>query len=262
MYNGFMYKDIDISVFPPERKEKLEKIYRYSFFDTMLYRSNLWMHTQRVLWLLEEVAPIAKKHLTFDLEKARIYALVHDDAEMITGDIQAIVKLRMTTEETKKLEEEEMNAIENLIQNYPEKVHGYSYKELLEHATKKDCVEAQLVSYLDKLDAFCESLHEVYAGNISLLRSVVFYSMTLPLFSIKYPDLKEFLLSKESPFTYISDQISPLEIKAEKYKTFGKPHTEKTIFIDTDFPFYRKWKQIVIEKGKINWLINQKEFLS
>lgn len=254
-----LYREIDLNIFPKERQNKLESIFRYNFFDTMFYRSNLWEHSHRVLWLLEEIAPIAKKYINFDIEKARIYALVHDDAEMITGDIQAIVKARMTKDELKELEKKDSEAVSKLATEYPENINGYSYKSLLNEAIHKNSIESKLVSYLDKLDAFCESLHDLYAGNLSLLRSVVFYSMTLPSFPRKYPELKELLESKESTLTFINDQISPYEIKFEKYKNFGKPHTELSIHNNTDFPFYKTWKEIIISRGKIDWLIKQRE---
>lgn len=256
-----MFKKIDLSVFPKERQEKLEKIYRYNYFDVLFYRSNLWMHSHRVLWLLEEISPLAKKHIKFDLEKARTLALVHDDAEMVTGDIQAIVKARVSKKELEKMGREELKAIDNLIKNYPKMINGYVYKDLLKHSAKKDCIEAQLVSYVDKMDAYCESLHEVYAGNISLIRSVIFYANLIPLFSKKFPDLKPFLESKESPFTYIGDQISPYKIEAKKYRHLNKPFTKETVRLNNDFLFYKKWKDIVIKKGKIDWLIKQREFL-
>lgn len=253
------YQEIDLNIFPKERKEKLESIFRYHFFDKMFYRSNLWEHSHRVLWLLEDIAPIAKKYIEFDIEKARIYALVHDDAEMITGDVQAIEKARMSEAELKELEKNDLVAIERLAERYPKNINGYSYESLLKEAAHKNTIESKLVSYLDKLDAFCESLHDVYAGNFSLLRSVVFYSMMLPQFPKKYPELKDLLGSKDSPLTFISDQISPYEIKFDKYKNFGKPHTESSVHNNTDFLFYKKWKEIVISKGKIDWLIRQRE---
>jgi 5'-deoxynucleotidase YfbR-like HD superfamily hydrolase len=255
-----MYKEIDLSIFPKEREEKLRQIYRYSYFDVVYYRSNLWMHTHRVLWLLEELIPIAKKSINFDEEKARALALVHDDPEMLTGDIQAIEKLRMTKEEQAKMEENDLMAIDELAKQYPEFINGYSYKELLRHAAKKDCIEAKLVSYADKVDAYCESLHELYAGNLSLLRSVVFYANALPLFPLKYPELKELLSSKNSTLTFLTDQISPGEIKFENYKKLGFPHTKESLEINTDFPFYKTWKKIVTERGHVGWLIHQKEF--
>jgi 5'-deoxynucleotidase YfbR-like HD superfamily hydrolase len=256
-----MNREIDMSAFPSERKKKLENIYRYHVFNVLFYRSNVWMHTHRVLWLLETLVPLAKKHLDFDPKKASIYALVHDDAEIITGDVQAITKLRMSTREQKNHENKEAEAIERLAKIYPKEIEGYSYRELLIHAMNKDCVEAQLVSYIDKLDGYCESLHEVYAGNICLLRSVVFYANALSLFPEKYPVLRELLASKNSPLTYIRDQISPYEVKAENYAHLNKPHTADSILRNNDFPFYKEWKRIVIEKGNIDWLINQKEFL-
>jgi 5'-deoxynucleotidase YfbR-like HD superfamily hydrolase len=257
-----MFKEIDLSVFPPERKTALENIYRYDFFDVLLYRSNLWRHNYRVLWLLEEIIPVAKKYLEFDSEKARTLALVHDDAEIVTGDVQAIVKARMSAEELKELGEQEEKAINNIVTNYPKEINGYSYKSLLEHAAKKDCIEARLVSYVDKVDAHCESLHEVYAGNISLLRSVIFYASTIPSFPIKYPELKELLSDKSSPLTYLSDQISPFKIESAKYKNLNRPHSKESLEINNDYPFYKLWKEIVIRNGKIDWLLDQKEYLT
>jgi hypothetical protein len=256
-----MYNKIDLNIFPKERQQRLESIDRYHYFDVLFYRSNLWMHSQRVLWLLEEVAPIAERYIKFDVEKARALALVHDDAEMITGDIQAIVKARISKEELKELENNELKAIKQLVKKFPKQINGYSYEKLLNHAAKKDCIEAQLVSYVDKMDAYCESLHEVYAGNMSLIRSVIFNANIIPLFSKKFPKLKPFLESKESPFTFIGDQISPYKIQSKKYSHLGKPFTKETVKLNNDFYFYKRWKEIVIKKGKIDWLIKQKEFL-
>ncbi len=256
-----MFKEIDLSDFPESRKNNLEKLYRYGYFDVLFYRSNLWNHSYRVLWLLEEIAPIAKKYLKIDMEKARALALVHDDAEIITGDIPSQEKETRSLEKEETSMKEELKAINELEKIYPKKINGYSYRQLLLHSAKKDCIEAQLVSYVDKIDAFCESLHEVYAGNIILMRSVVFYSRTIPFLPIKYPDLKPLLESKGSPLLDISGQISPDEIKAGKYKNLNKPHTKKSLQINTDFPFYKTWKQVLIKRGKTNWLIKQKEFL-
>ena len=256
-----MYKEIDLSVFPIERKEKLEKIFRYAYFEVLFYRSDLWKHSHRVLWLLEEIIPVAQKYISFDIEKARTLALVHDDAEMVTGDVQAIVKLRMTPEELEALGKQEEEAIMKLVQSYPKQINGYSYEELLMHAARKDCIEAQLVSYVDKLDAYCESLHEVYAGNISLLRSVTFYSNALPLFPYKFPALKDLLSNKDSVLTHITDQVSPFDIPASRFSHLNRPFDAESVKIDADFPFYNTWKKIVIEKGHIDWLVNQKEFL-
>ena len=66
------------------------RITRFSLYKVMFYRSNLFNHAWHVAWLVDEIAPFAmKKFPQFDSEKAQMLALVHDDAEIIIGDIQA-----------------------------------------------------------------------------------------------------------------------------------------------------------------------------
>jgi 5'-deoxynucleotidase YfbR-like HD superfamily hydrolase len=259
-----MFKSIDLTVFPQEREEKLRAVKRYEYFETMFYRSNNWLHIQRVLWLTEAIIPLAQKYLNFDPEKARAYAIVHDDAEIVTGDIQSIVKLRMSKEEQIALEKKEEQAIEQLIEQYPKEFHGYSYRELLLNATKKDTIESHLVSYVDKLDGFCESLHEIYAGNIGFIRAIVFYARATALMSEKFPQLKELLADKTSPLTYLADQVSPFDINYEMFKHLNKSHTEESLNKPCDFPFYNAWRKIILEKGGEEgkkYLLTQKEFL-
>ncbi len=230
----------------------------------MFYRPNLWEHSHRVLWIMEELIPLAEKYLTFDPEKARTLALVHDDVEIIVGDMASHKKALLSKEDSQKMQKEEEIAIAKLAFKFPEKINGYSYRELLLHSSKKDCIEAKLVSYVDKLDAQCESLHEVLAGNIELLRSVGFYIRTLATFYYKYPELKELLHDTTSPLTYISQIPDEAPFVGSRYIHLLKPHTQESIFLESDFPFYNEWKRIVVEHGGkegLKWLIDQKEFL-
>ncbi len=257
-----MFSKITLQAFPKEREERLRAIYRFSMFEKMMYRSNLWMHTQRVFWLLEEVLPLAKAHMRIDMEKARALALVHDDAEMITGDVQAGHKARMSPAELEKVAQAEEEAVITLSKQFPKKIHGYFYKDLLLHSLRKDCVEAQLVSYVDKIDALCESVHEIYAGNIALLRAVMFYIHTLTLFPKKFPALADFLASKKSSLTYIMDVHRPDKAEARYYTHLNAPHRKESIKVETDFPFYNTWRNVVIKRGGtegVAWLIEQRE---
>lgn len=257
-----MNTDIDFSEFPAEREQKLKDIYRFSLFETFFYRSNLWMHTHRVFWLIEELLPVAQKYLQIDPEKTRVLALVHDDAEMITGDHQAGTKARMSTAELSQLDNEEEQAIGILSEKFPKQIHGYSYKELLLEALNKDSVEAQLVSYADKIDAQCESLHEVLAGNISALRSIMFYTCAFALFPKKLPKLEPLFENKESPLTYLTDVTTPEKAFSNNFIHLNKPHTEESLTKDTDFPFYNTWRRLVLEKGGNegkSWLLAQRE---
>ena len=259
------YPLIDLSVFPKEREEKLKALYRYSLFETLYYRSNLWMHTHRMLWMAESLLPVASQYIDIDQNKARVLALVHDDAEMITGDFQAGVKARMTKEELRHIDDLEASAIQTLVGKYPKMIDGYTYEQLLTEALTKDSIEAQFVSYIDKLDGYCESLHELLAGNLSLVPSVFFYTWTLATFSNKFPALKNMLESKPHPLIVsITSVSSGTHVVSKELQDFKVPYTIESLDRETRFPFYNEWRKIVHERGGtegLDWLIKQREFI-
>jgi 5'-deoxynucleotidase YfbR-like HD superfamily hydrolase len=256
------FKEIDLSVFPPDRERGLKNLYRYSMFDVMYYRPNLWEHSHRLYWMVEELAPIAKKYLKkIDIEKARAMALVHDDAEMIMGDIQAGVKALMTKAQLAQVHKTERAAIKEISKKFPKTVHGYVYEKLLLEMAEKKTPEALLVTYVDKLDAHCESMHEVLGGNISLLRSVMFYVKTMAEIPTKYPRLKGFCADKTSPLTFVDNRTDTSGVKFSKYAEL-KPHTKESISVATDFPFYNEWRRIVLDRGGedgLRWLTQMRE---
>ncbi len=237
------------TVFPKEREEKLRSIKRFSMFEVFLYRSSLWHHVLRVFFIVDELSKLIRQTLpNCDAQKAMVLALVHDDAEMITGDIQLGYKQVMKKEELKKVDHNEVVAIEKLAKQYPEVVGGYYYRELLLHALRKDCIEARLVSYADKLDAYCESLHEILGGNISSIRSVLNYTNLLLQFSEKFPDLKPLLRDTNSSFTNLGLRTDMWHVRKENYQHLGKPHTPESIQKDTELPVYNTWKNLVLTR--------------
>lgn len=254
---------IDLSAFPKEREEKLRAIMRYSLFEVMYYRSSVWHHAKRVAWIIDEIAPFITKY-GGDIEKARVMALVHDDAEMVTGDYQAGHKAQMTREQLQKLDEEEELAVEKLAASYPKMVHDYEYAVLLRHMVRKDCIEAVFVSYADKFDAQNETLHEILAGNLTLLWSLMFYGQWFANYVRKFPMLAEFSKEK-SPFILGSDnRFQPHHVGFQNYAYAGKPHTEDSLTHPTDFAFYNAWREMVLRRGGDEGktqLLNQKEFL-
>ncbi len=252
--------------FPKEREEGLKKLYRYAAFDVMFYRPNLWVHSHRVSWLTEELAPIAQKYFKkFDGEKARILALVHDDAELITGDIMSRAKARASKKDTQKWYADEARAIKELSSRYPKYLGEYSYRGLLTEALTKTSPESWIVTFADKLDAYCEGLHEVTAGNFSLLQCILFYSRIFGVFEKKFPKLAPFLKDRSSALVDLERYLEVPFIKSGRYLSFGKPFTRKTVRLSSTLPFYDRWRELVIEhwgeKG-IEALITQKEFLS
>lgn len=239
----------ELNVFPPEREEKLRRIERFSMFDIFVYRSTLWDHSRRVSAIVEEISPIAQKVLAnYDPEKARILGLVHDDAEVITGDVQLGHKQAMNSEQLTKTEKSEADAIEQLADIYPLEIGGYNYRELLYHALRKDCVEAHVVSYADKLDAFCESLHELFGGNTLALRAVLNYTIILGKFGEKFTDLRPMFTHNSVPLLNIELRTDSWRVHESFYKHLNQPHTEESIRQKTEFPVYDHWKEIILNR--------------
>jgi len=254
-----------LAIFPKDREKKLLNIKRFSMFEVFFYRSSLWHHELRVFFITNELSKIAAGVLRrYNPDKARVLALVHDDAEIITGDVQLGHKQRMTTRQLQKVDEDEVKAIEELSERFPENIDGYSYKELLYHALRKDCIEAKLVSYADKLDAYGESLHEVLGGNISALRAVINYSIVIEGLKNKYSELGPLFKMDESPLINLDLHTDRWKVHWRNYQYLNSPHTQESIRRETEFSFYNKWKSIVLKNfgdEGVQILIQQRENL-
>lgn len=245
-----------------KREENLKEIERYHKFKVMLYRTNDLIHLKRVGALLEEILPyIIKLYPKFDVTLARLIAQHHDDIEIVLegGDISLQYKLMMNDEELSDLEQKELLAAELLSKSYPKKIKGYEYKQLLIHAVLKDCMEAQVVSFADKIDGYCEAIHEVLAGNTIFLEPIINYlSNTFNNLNGKYPLIKKLFKIKNVWFNFTT--VVDLKEFFEDGLISAKSHTIKTIERKTLILQYEMWKEITLKNFGIESLINQAEF--
>ncbi len=226
-----------------DREEKLKKITRFNIYPHMFYRTNLFLHSQRVYTLIKDFLQAISQSYGDELntEKTLALALVHDDAEIITGDIQLYHKDRMTKEELEKLDKEEAEAIEQITKKWPLKVNGFSYKELLYHALYKDCLEAQIVSYTDKVDAYCECLHEVHAGNKLFINPANDYNKRIRKFAEKFP-----LLNKIFPGNHaLLNKLGNLD--TNKILEKADLHNSVSVKQSTGISHYDRWKKLTIK---------------
>lgn len=231
-------------------------------FDVHMYRSSVWQHLHRVYWIVDELLPYTKG-LKIDKEKARVLALVHDDTEIIIGDYQAGHKGKMTKKQLKKLEDEEIEGCKRLAKRFPKEVHGYNYLDLLLTTARKDSPESLLVMYADRIDAHCECMHEILAGNYSAMWAFMFYDLWFGTFMTKNPVFAA-LFKTDSPFIFGDNRYEPDKLFAKDYERFEKPHTARSIQIATDFPFYNAWRKTVLRRGGKEgkkWLLERKESL-
>jgi len=237
-----------VASFPESREENLRAIKRYSMTEVFFYRSSLWHHSLRVAFIVDAISGIATELLPgFDAKKAFVLALVHDDAEIITGDVQLGHKQVMSQEQLAEVERKELEAIDTLSSQFPRVVLWYEYRQLLLHAAHKDCIEAQLVSYADKVDAYSEAMHEVLGGNISGLRSVIGYVDTIRSIKQRYTLIAQLFERKDVPLLNIGLRTDMWRVHWKNYSHLNKPHTPESILMETEFSFYNSWRELVLK---------------
>jgi 5'-deoxynucleotidase YfbR-like HD superfamily hydrolase len=258
----------ELSTFPG-REEGLRKVDRWHINRPMFYRPNLFSHSKKVAWLVSEILPFAERILgnTFDSKRALAIALVHDDAELVTGDYQAGDKANMTKEQLAALDREEREAIETLATRFPKTIGGYNYRELLLDILDMTTPEARVAKYLDRFDGFGEGLHEVYAGNTRFTvptkteygMAPQFYTLNVSLrekMMEKYPELEK-TKNKHLFFEF------PRDIDCGEVVKGRIPYTQTSLTEPVEFPQYDEWKKVILASGdseEIKNLYTQREF--
>lgn len=251
------------------REEGLRRIKRYHIYKTLFYRSSDYSHSKRVAWHVVSLAPAITKHLPqFDARRALALALVHDDAELMTGDHQAGNKKNMTPEQLAALNEQERVAIGELASRFPATVGGYSYREMLEDILDIQSVEAQVVKYLDRTDAMGEALHELYAGNVCMNTNVTteYGLITLPFQS--YYEMLPKMIERYEPLGVLRGSHVFFDVPEQRDWTAivsaGVPHTRESLGTPSGHPQYDAWKRSVLaaqDSEEIKNLYTQVEFL-
>lgn len=117
-------------------------------------------------------------------------------------------------------------------------------------AIHKNTLESHVVSYLDKMDAYCEATHEFYSGNITAIQPYLGYERALATIVFKHPKLAPLLEYKKSPWTFYTNRTDPMTVRRKYYNHLFKPHTKASIKKETDFPVYDRWKKITLENFK------------
>ncbi len=262
------------------RDEKLKNIIRYHAFNPMWYRTNLYIHSHRIVWLVEELIPYAiQAYPNFDAEAARTMAAIHDDLEISLGDIMLAEKVNMNANQHADLHRREQEAIATVAAMFGQnmesephepKVNGFDYKELMmryqefEEFLHPDLgivlhdAEAAVVKYCDKLEGFCEALHEIFAGNTAFTHGYSettrgpyeVYTKVLGEFTKTFPifgPMRQF----EHPLLAL-----PMALDIQGVVSKGKEHNTESIGAPTGYAHYDAWKRISLKRGG-EWILQQ-----
>ncbi len=255
--------------FPLDREKMLDEIFRWKVCQNFFHRSSVWLHAQRVRLMVDALARVAAEFLPgYNAKKARLIAVVHDDPEILTGDHQACHKATWSAAKKRRVAKQELEAIGKLAGAFPGSIEGYNYGELLLWGHRKECAESQLMKWCDKLDSYCEATHEVLAGNNTPLpmrdQDIIF----LYTFTEKYPLVRPLLKRTEEEQKEKRRRKHPLLDLPIVIRTplggKARPHTPKSVREKTDFPYYNRWREIILKglghKG-MDYLVNvdQKE---
>jgi len=258
------------AAFPSIREERLRETWRWRGWDFQ-WRSSLWSHGWRVTGIVNHLLPIAESVFFFDGfdgRKALAGAVIHDDPETKKGcfrDYTVLEKDGMSEAQLAVLKEEELAAIDMLVQEFPAKFMGYTYRELLMNAALKTTLESKLVKWADWLDAYCEALHEFFGGNPSVLTGIIRCLAGMEQLRNSLKELWPLFERGGSPFLNIP-QIGIHKhylprISRGNYP--NRPHTPESVReLETDIPVYNAWKELVIEgfgEEGIEWLTTQVE---
>ena len=243
------------------RESNLENLKRYGSFSVMFYRTNLLIHKKRLRAILERILPTAMSiYEDIDPELTLMIAEHHDDFELTLeeGDISLLSKLKMTSSELGELKQKEILAAKKIASLYPKEVSGYDYYSLLSHAIHKNSKEAQLVSIADKIDGYCEAIHELLAGNTIFLEPVINYvTKTFVAWPKKLSLVKKVFLADDPFFSF---PIVDMSEYFDSGRLKPSPHSELTLQKKIGIPQYELWKEVTINTLGVEILITQKEF--
>ena len=251
----------ELSTFPG-REQDLRRVTRWSLWHPMFYRPNLLSHSKKVAWLVARVADVVTQKLGphFDVKRALVLALVHDDPEIITGDYQAGNKAKMSPAQLAVIDAQERVAIAELSERYPKTIGGFSYQELQEDVQDLKTSEARVAKFLDLIDGFGEGIHELYAGNSRFTDLMVNEFGEIPFFDNlnirrrtemmkRYPELAA--LKDSHVFFEISPSLDWSPIVSTR-----SPYTLQSLRMPVGYPQYDLWKQIILDSGDAEEIAN------
>ena len=232
-------------------KQDLSYIVRFSQ-EPMIHRSTVYEHVVRVMYLSEKVGQLMDFELNrndIDITQLVHYAQIHDDPEVITGDIPSHHKSALTPSGKMQLHLAEKEAIQTLAKRYyKSQEQQKEYIHNWEEFTSMNSLEAQIVNIADKWDATCEVLTDIRYGNNTeaIFRILERYRTIFK--SFQHKEVLE-ILSLIIPIEIPSDEDARNLPKIENnYFEESQQNldtlTQKSLFPPTLPLFYDFWLQI------------------
>ncbi len=141
---------------------RMKYIKRWSLMRSVK-EENIMEHSHQVAVIAHALALIHNKNFNgnADVAKTVLLAQYHEVGEVITGDLPTPIKY-FNPEINSAYKDLEEKACEKLIKMLPENLQG-EYAEYI--LPDKDCLEAKIVKYADRISAYVKCVEEIKAGN-------------------------------------------------------------------------------------------------
>lgn len=225
-------------------RQILHELHRYRRKKTMLYRSNVALHEQRVLALIREAYPFiqAKFEPAIVLNRKLLEGMaeIHDDLELILGN-----EIDIAPAESSERRREELRAISKLNGHHNFTRYGIEAKDILfQFKSRRETVEAQIVAYVDTFDGFCEAIHEIAAGNAAFLKIPEEQRERLEKMTEEYLFLTP-LLGHGHPLFDIQ-KFSEQDLRLPRAY-----HTTESLMQESGYAPYDFWRRALIMKGNV-----------
>jgi len=216
------------------RTEALQSVPRFNEL-TMFYRQDLNMHRFSCKAVAKQLFQDLIPQGYFpgvDLKLVLDMLDVHDDPEIVDSDISTHRKAKLTGYEKQVHELRNLAAKSELVRQFAHEV-SFDYLRYMEMYEKKDCMESQLCSMIDKFVGFgFETIHECLHGNYALMDDGVNGRYINLLYGLKnkYGNLNEFLTSKNKLnftsleyLTLVSAQLTNLRLVDKPFEILEIP---------------------------------------
>lgn len=189
----------------------------YAYMDRMKYirrwqlmRSvqdeNIMEHSQQVSLLAHALVSIHNKVYggNADVLKTVLYAMYHETAEVITGDLPTPIKYynRHIHGAYKELER---SACEKITQTLPEEIRDEMVPYIM---ADEECIEYKLVKAADRLAAYIKCLEELRSGNSEFFKAKK--SIEKDLHSRNMPEIEYFFKHFIPSFELSLDDLESL----------------------------------------------------
>lgn len=168
------------------RENELKKILRYiDYTKSMYYQTNLVIHSHRVHEITKYLLKYLK-HENLNEQLALNFALIHDDEEILTGDILSYKKDEFTKQQKLDYEKQCQIAKQQIISQYKNELN-HTYEQTLN--INKNSKEYALIKFADKIDAHGEVCHEILAGNSEFTKEFLYLNTTTNSYNFTFQNI-------------------------------------------------------------------------